>query len=310
MPAFNAARFIRESIESVLALDTDDWELIVVDDGSHDETAATVESFKDPRIKLIRQANAGQSAAQNRGIHAAQAEFLGFLDADDRYHPSALSRLHTALATQPEAVLAYGSATYIDEWGRPLKPDGRSMFSTRPAGCALEGILARNFIVNGGAVLIRRSAALEAGCFNPAIVMAQDWELWCRLALQGDFVFAGEQPVLEYRLHSSSVARTLGSDWASHVAAIDAVFENADIRKVLPPRTLSRLRRRKEADTWLYIATESLRTYRWPEARDAALQSLLSDPIRARTWVTWLLAVTRFLPRLAKRRIGAMHDDP
>ena len=94
MPAHNRETFIRDSIDSVLAQTFTDFELIVVDDGSTDTTAAIVKSYTDPRIRLIRQPNQGVSVARNTGLEAAQGEFITFLDSDDLYYPEFLKTLY------------------------------------------------------------------------------------------------------------------------------------------------------------------------------------------------------------------------
>lgn len=94
MPAHNRETFIRDSIDSVLAQTFTDFELIVVDDGSTDTTAAIVKSYTDPRIRLIRQPNQGVSVARNTGLEAAQGKFITFLDSDDLYYPEFLKTLY------------------------------------------------------------------------------------------------------------------------------------------------------------------------------------------------------------------------
>src|SRR5689334_13713964 len=106
MPAYNAARHIGEAIASVVAQDFAAWRLLVVDDGSTDETAEVVRRCGDARLTLISQPNQGVSTARNRGLAEATGEFVAFLDADDRWRPDALSRLIAALRARPEAALA------------------------------------------------------------------------------------------------------------------------------------------------------------------------------------------------------------
>ena len=91
MPAYNAENYIEAAVKSVLAQSYDHWELIVVDDGSTDGTASVVAEFDDPRIKLFKQSNGGESAARNTAIRQMQGEFVAFLDADDMYLPDHLA---------------------------------------------------------------------------------------------------------------------------------------------------------------------------------------------------------------------------
>jgi glycosyltransferase involved in cell wall biosynthesis len=303
-PAFDAEAHLGSAIESVLRLDVADWELIVVDDGSRDRTAELAGSYDDPRIRLVRQPNLGQSAAQNRGLSLSQGTYVSFLDSDDCYRPDALSRLHEALRRHPSACLAYGAAAFITQTsGRPAD-NAPPPLSPRPSGQVLRQILARNFIVNGATVLAHRESVLRAGGFDARLVMAQDWDLWCRLALQGEFVFAGHVPVVEYRLRADSVARTHGMTAESQFKAIDAVFTNAAIRATVPPRDLVRLRRMRTADAWLFVATEALRARNWSAASRAAMRSIALDSRPLRTWATLGCALMRHLPAPARRRLG------
>jgi hypothetical protein len=192
----------------------------------------------------------------------------------------------------------------MSESGHSLTPGKPPLFSAKPSGTVLRKILARNFITNGGTVLARRECVMKVGGFNADIVMAQDWELWCKLALNGTFVFAGHDPIIDYRLRSSSVARTAGISPQAQFEAIGAVFDNPAIKANLTTKTLKRLRQKREADASLFVATEALRGGNWVEARRAALSSIRQDKGRIRSWVTLALAATRRLPPAAKERLG------
>ena len=113
MPAYNSETYIRESIDSVLAQSFTDFELIVVDDGSTDTTAEIVESYTDPRIRLIRQANQGVSVARNRGLEAANGQYITFLDSDDLYYPDCLKTLlHLIQSNKTEMSFGNFSESY------------------------------------------------------------------------------------------------------------------------------------------------------------------------------------------------------
>ncbi|MFC7540526.1 glycosyltransferase family 2 protein [Siccirubricoccus deserti] len=131
MPAHDVARFIGVAVDSVRAQDFADWELLVVDDGSRDGTGAVVAARRDPRIRLIRQANAGVSAARSRAMEEARGEAILFLDADDWLAPDALDRLVLALAAAPEAVGAHGGYAVMEEAAAP----GDAPLRLRPGRC-------------------------------------------------------------------------------------------------------------------------------------------------------------------------------
>jgi glycosyltransferase involved in cell wall biosynthesis len=167
-PAFNVAPTIAETIRSVLGQTHQDWTMAVVDDGSTDGTAAVIQGFRDPRLQLIRQPNAGVSAARNRGVAALDCDAALFLDGDDWLAPFALEALGRALAGAPEAVAAVGA---YERGGRVQRP---------ASGDLLERLLVRNLFVNGGHVLIRRQAVQP---FREDLRYGEDWEFWVRLAL-------------------------------------------------------------------------------------------------------------------------------
>ncbi len=120
VPAYNAARFLPESIPSVLAQTWTDFELIVVNDGSTDDTVACVEAFTDPRIRLVSQANRGLAGARNGGIRAARGSFIALLDADDLWHPEKLARHVAHLQSRPGVGVSYSASAFMDDAGRDM----------------------------------------------------------------------------------------------------------------------------------------------------------------------------------------------
>ncbi len=121
MPAYNTARWVRDAVASVQAQTMPDWELVAVDDGSTDETGEILEALaaQDARIKVLRQANAGVSAARNAGMDAARGEYLAFLDSDDLLEPDFLAALQQALAEHPQATVAWCDFVRLsDDTGR------------------------------------------------------------------------------------------------------------------------------------------------------------------------------------------------
>ncbi len=202
-PAWNMAPWIGATIRSVLAQTHADWRMVVVDDGSTDATAAVTAGFRDARLALLRQANAGVSVARNRGLAALDpdAEAVLWLDADDCLAPDALARLVAALRAAPAAVAAAGPCAIA---GRVLRP---------PAGDLLEPLLWRNRFANGGHLLIRRAATIAAGPHRPGLAYGEDWEYLIRVALVGPFTLAaGRAPLLQVRLRPDGACHRLGTD--------------------------------------------------------------------------------------------------
>src|SRR5208282_403475 len=107
MPCFNCAEHVGRSLASVLGQSYEDFELLFIDDGSMDESAGVAAAFVDSRMSVIRQPNAGVSAARNRGLAVARGMYIAFLDADDTWEPLFLRKMISALEARPEAALAY-----------------------------------------------------------------------------------------------------------------------------------------------------------------------------------------------------------
>lgn len=305
IPAYNAERWLSSAIDSVFAQTASDWELVVVDDGSTDSTADLVARYESDRIRLISQANKGQSAAQNRGLEESRGEFVLLLDADDRLRPYSLSHLHGVLVAHPECSLAYGAGTYIREDGLPFRKDQRIRMSRKPSGDVLRAILKANFVGYVGAVLMRLESVRNAGYFRDDIVLAQDWEFWCRMATVGHFRYAGPRVVYEYRIHESSIARGTGSSVENQRAAIDAVFRNPAIRERFSPSTLRRLQRKRWSDAALFSAVELIRSGRTGTAREHLARALAGDPLSLRAGLLYVAMLLPSVPNSVMARLGA-----
>lgn len=308
IPLYNAECWISESIESVIAQTTSDWELIVVNDGSTDRSAEIAARYSDPRIRIIHQPNAGQSAAQNRGISASRGQFLLLLDADDRLRPSGLEHLHKALNRCPGCCLAYGIGAYIAEQSTGRTKDRLPSLSRKPSGNVLRHILKRNFVGNAGVVLIRKEAILRVGGPDSSIVMNQDWEFFCRLATVGAFMFAGSGVVLEYRIRSGSIARTAGSHLEAQRGAIEAVFGNPFIRGQLPLSVLDRLLRLRWSEAAIYSAEELLRADQMKLARAELRKALRLAPFSWRANLLYLASLVPKLPRFVEHHLGKFRE--
>ena len=223
VPAYNAARYLPETIQSVQAQTEGDWELIVVNDGSRDGTGPLADRLaaEDSRIRVVHQKNAGLSGARNGGIAAASpdAAYFLFLDADDLLEPGALAALAALLEASPDASAAYGLARYIDGDGQPILPGiaeafGRSRRSVEAGRFVCHSVedatsfamLAyRNSILTPGQVLLRRSALEGAGPFDTALPPTADWDMWLRLTRHADMVLL-DTVTLAYRRHGENMS--------------------------------------------------------------------------------------------------------
>jgi glycosyltransferase involved in cell wall biosynthesis len=241
IPAYNAERFVREAIDSVLA-QTAPVECIVVDDGSHDGTAAAVREF-GARVRLVEQENRGVSAARNAGAAVAGGEFLAFLDADDRWLPERVERGLAVLdAVDPaEAVLC--ATRVIDAGGEPVR-EARQSADLTPEKLLLCSV---DVVSPSSNVLIRRAAFDEIGGFDEDLSTSADWLFLYRL-LQRRRLGYLDEPLVEYRLHASNMSSNVDRFERDMLTAYATVFAD-------PPRPeIARLRRRAYANLHRMIA--------------------------------------------------------
>jgi glycosyltransferase involved in cell wall biosynthesis len=188
IPVFNGEAYVGNAIASALSQTERDIEVIVVDDGSTDATGDVVRAFSDPRLQLIKQRNAGPSAARNRGITASSGEWVGFLDADDSWRPEKVAAHLKRADEVPEAGLTYSSVVVRDRDGALVQ-----ILQADVEGWMLERLLFGNIIWGGGSsTLVRRDVFERVGCFDPEIKYGEDWEMWLRAASAFQFAAVAE----------------------------------------------------------------------------------------------------------------------
>jgi glycosyltransferase involved in cell wall biosynthesis len=218
VPAYDAAKTLDATLASVAAQDYPNFEVIVVDDGSKDDTAERVECLaqRDPRFRLVRKANGGVAAARNLGVAEAKGEFIATLDADDLWRPNKLSAQVQAFREGGPAVgLVYTWVLLVDPQDRPL-----STFTPRFNGHVLSKICAANIVHNGSTPMFRRSALEAAGGYDPGLRAAkaqgcEDWKLYSRVAAKYEFRVIKEFVTL-YRVMPQSMSGDVMQMMRSH----------------------------------------------------------------------------------------------
>jgi glycosyltransferase involved in cell wall biosynthesis len=294
MPARNAAPYIGEAIASVLAQGEAVAELIVIDDGSTDGTSRIVRRFNHPAVRLLSNDGRGVSAARNTGARAATGEWLMFLDADDRLRTGAIAALAQAAASEPKAVALYGDYDRIDGRGRQVGRRRLLRRPRKPSGQILKRLVAGNFIVNGGLMIVRASAFKAVGGFDETLKYCEDWHCWCRLAAVGPFGFV-PQCLLDYRVHEANTMSAAARSPQDFLPAADRVFQDRTIIDRLPPRLLPRLRQSAEAHLITYLATQAVRFHAYAAAFAYGLMAMRRSP----------RATPRVILRLASALVGA-----
>nr|BAP91646.1 glycosyl transferase family 2 [Phormidium sp. KS] len=201
IPVYNSEKTLKETIESVLNQTFQDFELIIINDGSTDKSLEIISRIKDERLKVFSYPNAGLSASRNRGIDLAKGEYISFIDADDLWTPDKLESQLKALLENPQAALAYSCTDCIDESGKFLGKGSYLSFS----GDVRANLLLTNFVDSGSNVLIRTEALKKVGKFDESRKSCEDWDMWLRLAINYSFV-AVSKPQILYRMSSSSMS--------------------------------------------------------------------------------------------------------
>jgi glycosyltransferase involved in cell wall biosynthesis len=199
IPCYNQARFVGEAIASALAQTHQPIEIVVVDDGSTDDTADVVSRYRG--VRLIRQDNRGLPAARNVGWRASHGQYVIFLDADDRLLPYAAAVALAALSGRAEAAVAVGRCRRIDAQGRPLPPRPRPRVETDHYTS-----LIRSCWIEVAAVAYRRAALVAVGGFDESLPGAEDYDIYLRLARRFPIVDHYTE-VAEYRQYPGSMSR-------------------------------------------------------------------------------------------------------
>ena len=211
MPVFNSASTVAASIASVRLQAVSDWELVVVDDGSSDDSAAVVSRASDDRTRILRQANGGVSAALNAGIRAARGRYIALLGSDDLFLPTYLEAMARALAGDPEAALAYTDGWVLDDKSGRMRRTSilaqRQQLPLTPAH--FDEMLKENFIPALGTV-IRASVFEEIGYFNEQLRGSEDWEFWLRLLAAGHHGVRADGVNTVYRVQAESLSHRPG----------------------------------------------------------------------------------------------------
>jgi Glycosyl transferase family 2 len=213
IPVRNGERFVGRTLASALAQTYDPIEVIVVDDGSIDQTATLVEAAAgaDNRIRVFRTQKSGVSAARNFGISQARGELIAPLDADDLWHPEKIARqVGLMQSSSPNVGLVYCLSLHIDEYdfllGLPPVAGRLPVATSAPQGRVIAELTLSNFIGNSSSPLIKRSCIDEVGGYDENVQYAEDWKLYLALAEICEFAVIPEW-LVGYRHWTGSASR-------------------------------------------------------------------------------------------------------
>jgi glycosyltransferase involved in cell wall biosynthesis len=231
LPCYNRAHLLERAVASVLSQDFTDFELLLVDDGSTDDTPALVSRFSDPRLITLRREQGGPAAARNSGLSRARGEFVAFQDSDDVWLPGKLTRQLAALEQAKENTVLCVSG-YRAQWddGKLRHYGGHNLVA---AGDIQRQVL-EAFYFPTPSWLVRRRALESCGMFDETLACWEDWELSLRLAGEGRFILLDEELLLQHRSEHS-----VNNDARARLAALRRILARHENRWVALPRTLS-----------------------------------------------------------------------
>jgi glycosyltransferase involved in cell wall biosynthesis len=304
IPTHNYAEYLSEALESVLAQDYSPLQIIVIDDGSTDETSAVVERYIQRGVEYVYQENSGPGPARNEGIRRARGSVVAFLDADDTWLPDKISLQIAHLRAHPELGLV-GSAGF--DCDRTNRPTGVRVAPAIEAEMAFERLLVRNFVQPSGAIVPK--PCLDAVGGFKSMRFGEDWDLWLRIAQRYPIGFV-QKPLFRRREHPANLSFEVGKRLLASYEAIAAshlpAAEPAWMRPVI--------RRRLRSTAHFYAAGHAM-TYSRPRVAQLLLSSLWLDPfsLSQAKLVLLLRAVLpdrafRWLSKLNRRSAGQLPE--
>ncbi len=208
IPTYNRCETLARAIASVCNQTFRDWELLVVDDGSTDESCKIVQQFHDHCIRYVSQQHQGVSRARNTGIEQTRFPWITFLDSDDYWHPTKLQRQLEKLETSPHYQVIYTDEIWIrhGKWANPKK------IHRKYSGWIYHHCLPR-CIISPSSVLLHRKVVEEDGLFDEAFSVCEDYELWLRISSHRPILFLEEPLIVKTGGHTDQLSRgTWGMD--------------------------------------------------------------------------------------------------
>jgi glycosyltransferase involved in cell wall biosynthesis len=281
IPAYNAAKYLRDAVEGALNQIYSQREIIVVDDGSTDTTPQVLAEYGD-KIQVIRQSNKGTAAACNVGVAAAQGTWITFLDADDIWLPEKLAR---QIEYCRDTVVSHTDSICF---GAGLTSEiRRSSFEPPYSGKVLKNLLVRNFITKS-TVMMRRDVYLALGGFNESYMAVEDWPFFLKVCAEHELGYCPE-PVVRYRVHTKSKSMQGRKTMADHLRIINEAFSAEGVGKSFPE-----LRAKALASSYQINCHYSAESGDWAFAIYCAVQALRYEPAALHTWKS--LAKSTLIP--------------
>lgn len=299
MPTYNRAHLIGAAIQSALDQTFQDFELIVVDDGSTDATEAVVKGLDDPRIRYLYQENRGIGGARNNGIRQAEGQYIAFLDSDDVWLPEFLALGVEVLEANPGVGLVYAKAQAIDDNGNLMAQIRGALQKYQDD--TLKSVLYGDFICII-ACLVRRRCFDRVGLFDESLKAREDWDMWARMAKYYRFTHI-DKVLAHFRTHelqrTGGKSEYFGIVCESGIAVLDKAYSDPDL-----PEGILAIKRLAYRNVYMEAALRWFGVRAWRQSARYSWKAILVSPSPLTTpfRIAWLIL---FYEVLSKSRWGS-----
>ena len=258
IPCYNSMRYIAETMETVLNQTYQDFEVLVVNDGSTDDTPNWVDqlSKQEPKVRMVSQANQGLAGARCTGVTNARGKYIAFIDDDDLWESTKLEKQVNSLENNPKAGICYTWTALADSEG---KATGR-VIASDAEGDVWKQMTEMNIVCCGSTPMIRRSCFDEVGLFFHDVSPSDDWDMWWRIAAKYPFTVI-KQPLIRYRQHPNNSSKKCEHMLETSRIVIERNFANA-------PTELLHYRNRSYGCIYLYLAWRAIENNNWELAQE------------------------------------------
>jgi len=302
IPSFNYAEYLPAAIASVLAQSDSDLELLVVDDGSTDDSVAIAQVFPDPRVRVFVRPHRGRAAPRNTGMRAARGRYIAFLDADDIWVQDKLAVQCEALDRHPDVGLVYSRFGVIDAVGR-LQSRGRSYLAAKPSGAILRHLLEANVIGTPSTICFRRDLVENNGLwFDETNTHREDWHFYLRVAARSRIHYL-PRTLAYHRYHTRNTQGNVPARMTESLCTVQFGLDLALKCFGLSGRELQRVERRALAYVEAIAGREYAKAGNLTLARGHAARSLKHYPWNVREATLYLLASIGWVPQAIARRL-------
>lgn len=279
IPTYNRAHLVQEAIASVLSQTRVPNEIIVVDDGSTDDTPVSLQKYQSP-VKVIRCENGGSSAARNTGIKAATGDLIAFLDDDDTLTANSVELRARYFEEHPETNVVYGDIQITDMEGNPQFLYSSLHYAEMPSG-EVFGSLAKHNIAPIHAFMVRRICYEKSGLFDESLSCMEDYDLWIRLSQHFQFYFMDEV-VGTYRSHTDQKTLANKQVYETDIKVRHEMFSSV---------TFAALSAYQRSSAYVSQATRYYNIAKLSESRYWSVRAILADPRNLHAYLAFSKAV-------------------